>query len=90
MSFKNKKTHILFIILFLLLGTIFRLHHLVLTSSIILYFLIFVRQKNYVEIFAFITLKIIFLTSFYYFYQFDGAIVFIKKSLIILLLKIAI
>ena len=79
MSFKNKKTHILFIILFVLLGTIFRLHHLVLISSIILYFLIFVREKNYFEIFAIITFKIIFLTLFYYFYQFDGAIFFIKK-----------
>ncbi len=77
--FLKKKFNLIFFILFLIIGTIFRLHNIIFFGTFIFLLLFFTNKKFYKEVILLIFLKFIFLFCFFYFMDLYGVFSFINK-----------
>ena len=75
---KKNKFKFIFLVLFLTIGTIFRLHNIILFGTFIFSLLFFTNKKIYKQLILLIFLKCLFLFCFYYFADITGPIFFIK------------
>lgn len=77
--YSKNKFKFIFLVLFLTIGTIFRLHNIILFGTFLFSLLFFTNKKLYKQLIFFIFLKCLFLFCFYYFADIRGPIFFIKK-----------
>ena len=76
--YSKNKFKFIFLVLFLTIGTIFRLHNIILFGTFIFSLLFFTNKKIYKQLILLIFLKCLFLFCFYYFADITGPIFFIK------------